>query len=74
MPQPSLTALRLSQLHPQVPPINQLRASHTTLMVTLFSRVVIQRTGPYREVLEKHPESPKISQGHHHNQDSIIVS
>jgi hypothetical protein len=32
---------------PQVPLINQLRVSHTTLMVVLFSWVVIQRTGPY---------------------------
>jgi hypothetical protein len=32
---------------PQVPLINQLRASHTTLMVALFSWVVSQRTGPY---------------------------
>jgi hypothetical protein len=38
---------------PQVPLINQLRASHTTLMVVLFSQVVIQRTGPYGEILEK---------------------
>jgi hypothetical protein len=36
-----------------VPLIIQLRASHSTLMVALFSRAVIQRTGPYREVLEK---------------------
>jgi hypothetical protein len=43
-------------------------------MVVLFSRVVIQLTGPYREVLGKHLESPKVSQVHHHNQDSIIVS
>jgi hypothetical protein len=28
--------------------------------------VVIQRTGPYREVLGKHPESPKVSHVHHH--------
>jgi hypothetical protein len=43
-------------------------------MVALFSRVVIQRTGPYGEVLGKQPESPKVTQAHHHNQDSIIVS
>jgi hypothetical protein len=35
---------------PQVLLINQLRASHTTLIVVLFSRVVIQRTGTYGEV------------------------
>ena len=47
---------------PQVPLINQLRTSHSTLMVVLLSRVVTQRTGPYREVLRKQPESPKLSQ------------
>jgi hypothetical protein len=36
-----------------VPLIIQLRASHSTLMVALFSRAVIQRTGPYGEALEK---------------------
>jgi hypothetical protein len=41
-----------------VPLIIQLRASHTTLMVALFSRVVIQRTSPYGEALEKPLESP----------------
>jgi hypothetical protein len=50
------------------------RASHTTLMIALFSRVVSQRTGPYGEVLGKQPESPLVSQIHHHNQDNIIVS
>jgi hypothetical protein len=40
---------------PQVPLINQLRASHITLMVVLFSQVIIQRTGPYGEVLGKQP-------------------
>jgi hypothetical protein len=59
---------------PQVPLINQLRASHSTLMVVLFSRVVIQRTGPYGDVLGKHPESPKVLQVHHHIQNNIIVS
>jgi hypothetical protein len=59
---------------PQVPVINQLRVSHTTLMVVLFSWVVIQRIGPYREVLGKQPESPKVSQVHHHIQNDIIVS
>jgi hypothetical protein len=43
-------------------------------MVILFSRVVIQRTGPYGEVLGKQPESPKVIQVHHHNQDVIIIS
>jgi hypothetical protein len=38
---------------PQVPLINQLRASHTTLMAALFSRVVSQQTGPYGDVLRK---------------------
>jgi hypothetical protein len=59
---------------PQVPPINQLRASYSTLMVVLFSQVVIQQTGPYGEVLGKQPESPKVTQAHHHNQDIINVS
>jgi hypothetical protein len=57
---------------PQVPLINQLRASHSTLMVALLSRVVTQRTGPYGEVLRKQHESPKVSQDHH--RDNIIVS
>jgi hypothetical protein len=48
-----LTALRQSQLHPQVHLINQLRASYSTLMVALLSRVVTLRTGPYGEVLRK---------------------
>jgi hypothetical protein len=38
---------------PQVHLINQLWASHSTLMVALLSRVVTQRTGPYGEVLRK---------------------
>jgi hypothetical protein len=59
---------------PQVPLINQLRVSHSTLMVVPWSRVVSQRTGSYREVLRKQPESPKVSQIHHHNQDNIIIS
>jgi hypothetical protein len=42
-------------------------------MVVLFFRVVIQRTGPYSEVLGKQPEPPKISHDHHRNLDSIIV-
>jgi hypothetical protein len=74
MPRPPLTAQRRSQLHPQVPPINQLRASHSTLMVVLFSRMVIQRTGPYGEVLGKQLEPPKVTEAHHHNQDIINVS
>jgi hypothetical protein len=36
---------------PQVHLINQLRASHSTLMVVLLSRVVTRQTGPYGEVL-----------------------
>jgi hypothetical protein len=59
---------------PQVSLINQLRASHSTLMVVLLSRVVSQRIGPYGEVLRKQPESPKVSQIHHYNQDNNIVS
>jgi hypothetical protein len=39
-------------------------------MVVLFSRVVIQRTGPYGEVLGKQPESPKVSQVHQHIQNN----
>jgi hypothetical protein len=38
---------------PQVHLINQLRASYSTLMAALLSRVVTPRTGPYREVLRK---------------------
>jgi hypothetical protein len=56
----------------QVPLINQLRASHSTLMIALLSRVVTQRTGPYGVVLRKQPESSKVSQDHH--RDNIIVS
>jgi hypothetical protein len=58
---------------PLVPLINQLRASHSTLMVALLSRVVTPQIGTYREVLRKKwPESPKVSQDHHW--DNIIVS
>jgi hypothetical protein len=57
---------------PQVPLINQLRASHSTLMVVLLPLVVTQRTSPYEEVLRKQPESPKVSQDH--RRDNIIVS
>jgi hypothetical protein len=46
---------------PQVPLINQLRASNTTLMVVLFSWVVIKQTGPYEEILEKRPEYPLVA-------------
>jgi hypothetical protein len=38
---------------PQFHLINQLRASHSTLMAALLSRVVTPRTGPYGEVLRK---------------------
>jgi hypothetical protein len=34
-------------------------------MVALLSRVVTPQIGPYREVLRKQPESPKVSQDHH---------
>jgi hypothetical protein len=57
-PWPPLTALRQSQLHPKIQLINQLRASHSTLMVALLSQVVTPRTGPYREVLRKNGLSP----------------
>jgi hypothetical protein len=43
-------------------------------MVVLFFWVVIQRTGPYGEVLGKQPELPKVSQIHHQYQNNIIVS
>jgi hypothetical protein len=36
-------------------------------MVALFSRVVIQRTGPYGEVLGKQPKPSLLSQAHNHN-------
>jgi hypothetical protein len=45
---------------PLVPLINQLRVSHSTLMVALLSRVVTPQTGPYGEVLRKQPEPPKV--------------
>jgi hypothetical protein len=54
----TLTAIRQSQLYPQVHLINQLRASHFTLMVALLSRVVTPRTGPYGEVLRKKAWAP----------------
>jgi hypothetical protein len=66
------------QTTPQVALINQLRASHTTLMVALFSQVVIQRIGPYGEVLGKQTEPPLVSQAYNHNQNVkyriVIVS
>jgi hypothetical protein len=43
-------------------------------MVVLFSWVVIQRTGPYREVIGKQSESPKVLQVQHHIQNNIIIS
>jgi lantibiotic modifying enzyme len=47
-------------------------------MTAQFSRVVIQRTSPYEEVLGKQPEPPLLSQAHNHNQNVehriIIVS
>jgi hypothetical protein len=66
-PRPPLMAFLQSQLHPQVHLINQLRASHSTLMVVLLSWVVTPRTGPYGEVLGKRPKPPKVSQDHPHN-------
>jgi hypothetical protein len=68
MPRPPLTAQRRSKLHPQVPPINPLRASHYTLMVVLLSRVISQRIGPYGEALGKPHEPPKMPQAHNHNE------
>jgi hypothetical protein len=67
MPSPPLIDLRQSQLHPQVHPINQLRVSHSTLMVVLLSQVIPQRTGPYGEALGKPPEPSKMPQDHNHN-------
>jgi hypothetical protein len=46
---------------PLVPLINQLRASHSTLMVALLSWVVTPQIGPYREALRKEPKPPKES-------------
>jgi hypothetical protein len=43
-------------------------------MVVLFSQVVIQRIGPYGEVLRKQLEPPLVPQIHHHIQNNIIVS
>jgi hypothetical protein len=37
-------------------------------MVAMFSRAVIQRTGPYGEALEKQLEPLKGHKYHHHNQ------
>jgi hypothetical protein len=66
--------ISLPRLHPQVHLINQLRASHSTLMVVLLSRVVTQRARPYGEVLKKQHESPKVPQEHHHNQQHCIIN
>ena len=38
-------------------------------MATLFSQVVIQRTGPYGEVLGKQNEPPLLLQAHNSNQN-----
>jgi hypothetical protein len=43
-------------------------------MIVLLSRVVTQRAGPYGEVLRKQPESPKVPQEHHHNQQHRIIN
>jgi hypothetical protein len=74
MPQPPLLAQQRIKLHPQIPLINKLKVSHTTLTVALFSWVVSQRTGPYGEVLRKQLESPLVPQIRHHIQNKIIVS
>jgi hypothetical protein len=55
-----------------VPLISHQRASHSTLMVALLSRVVTLQTGPYGELLRKQPEPPKVSQEPH--RENIIVS
>jgi hypothetical protein len=65
----SIDGTTAKQTTPRFPPINQLRVSHTTLMVVLLSRVVSQRTGPYGEALGKPPEPPKMSQVYNHNQN-----
>jgi hypothetical protein len=41
-------------------------------MVAQLSRVVTQRIDPYKEVLRKQPESPKVPQEHHHKQNNIV--
>jgi hypothetical protein len=41
-------------------------------MAALFSRVVSQRTGPYREVLRIQPEPPFVSQVRHHIQNKSL--
>jgi hypothetical protein len=46
---------------PLVPLINQLRVSHSTLVVALLSRVVTPQTGPYGEALRKQSEPPKVT-------------
>jgi hypothetical protein len=43
-------------------------------MVALFSWVVIQRIGPYEEVLGKQPEPLLVSQVYHHIQNKNIIS
>jgi hypothetical protein len=68
MPRPPLTAQWQNQLHPQVHPFNQLRVSHSTLMVVLLSREVYQRTNPYAKALGKPPGPPKMPHDHNHNE------
>jgi hypothetical protein len=73
-PRPPLMALWQSQLYPQVHLINQLRASHSTLMValcpggSLHEQVLTERNSG------KWLESPGVSQDHQHNQDNSIIS
>jgi hypothetical protein len=43
-------------------------------MAALFSRAVIQRTGPYGEALEKPLEPPKVSPVQRYNHNDNIVS
>jgi hypothetical protein len=74
MPRPPLTTLRQSKLHPQVHLIIQLRASLSTLMVALLSRVVLNEQVLTERYSEKQPESPKVSQEHHRNHNNNIVS
>jgi hypothetical protein len=58
---------------PQVPLINPLRVSRSTLKVVLLSRVITQRIGPNEEVLRKQPESPKVSQDRHQENNEAIA-
>jgi hypothetical protein len=71
MPQPPLTAQRRSRLHAQIPPINQLRASHTTLMVFPGG---LSTNKSLRRGTRETSRAPLVSQVHHQIQNKIIVS